>query len=268
MPPTVKPRKTQLPWDDGYYVKAYRLAKSGLSDQEILRNLLPRTGRSDGFRTWRRWLEQRPALAAAVAQGREEARGEGGAWDGLKDHVYHSLDDEARAVWDQVRGVEDLKSSRSARLLMERQGLRLKQHLFLYALFECDFSRTQACRKLGLNPRAVDNWCQEPGFRKLLKGVHECKKDYAESALFRLIKANDVAAILFANRTLNRDRGYGDRLDVKVQGEVEHKVTLDQLGLPLETRKQLLEAVRRQKALPAPVPVIEGNYKALPNGDV
>jgi hypothetical protein len=254
-------------WSDEFYVRAYQLARQGLADTQIMAALVPtgaKPGNANGSAkaAWRRWLQEKPALRQALAEGRAVLDPEGSAWDGLKDHVYHSLTEDARAVWEEIAGLEDLATKKSALRLFERQGRRLKQQLFLYALFECDFSRTTACRRLHLSQRTVDDWCAEPGFRQLLKGLQECKKDFCESALFRLVKGGDTAAVLFANRTLNRDRGYGDRLDVKVSGKVDHKLTLEQLNLPLEVRKQLLEAMRQRKEQPQEV--LEGDYRALP----
>ena len=67
--------------------------------------------------------------------------------------------------------------------------------------------------------------------------------------------AGTSSAIIFANRTLNRDRGYSEKLLVEHSGTIQHLlIPLQRLNLPMEVLLQIEEAMAQlpeyQKTLP------------------
>src|SRR5690606_21892274 len=91
-------------------------------------------------------------------------------------------------------------------------------------------------------------------------------KNFIEDGLMDLIEIRNPNAVIFANKTLNRDRGYDEKIEVHHSGQVNHKheFSIDQLNLDTETKRKVLNAIReQQKALEAPE-----QRQALPMGEV
>ena len=59
-----------------------------------------------------------------------------------------------------------------------------------------------------------------------------------------------------ANKTFNKSRGYTEKVDIGISGNINHQhniVHIDNLNLPIETRKQILDELRRAKQIPSRV---------------
>ena len=133
--------------------------------------------------------------------------------------------------------------------LLDNAGKRARQHLFLYALTASNFNASEACRKVNISRKTFENWVTtEPEFGQLIDEMHWHKKNFFESALVGLIRSGDSSATIFANRTLNRDRGYNEKFELEVKGQVNHAhahiVQIDDLNLPIKVRRLILEAMR------------------------
>jgi transposase len=242
-------RAKTVKWSDEFYVTVYRLAKEGYSDNRIASALGVTVGRL------RTWISQKPALAKGV----EEARAAKEDAEGFRRYVFGKLSPELQDLWNRIlKNEEDpfdepgdaRKKQRARRCLDEEvraSPQAERQQLYLYALVNGNFTRSEACRKVGISASCVYEWEQKDRqFKELTKQVEEAKKDFYESALVKLVRQGDTNAVVFANRTYNRDRGYNDKVEVNVSGNVTHSV--DQLGLSLEVRKQILLAMRAKEA--------------------
>ena len=256
-------------WKETNYVKAYRLAKSGLSDAKI--------GKALGVAasTFQVWCAKRSALKKAVQDGR--GVGEGSP-ETFIEYVYERLPVHLKDLLKEIQACAKEKNGIvRIEALLAKAGKRARQHLFLHALVSSNFCISIACSKI-LIPRATfQNWVDDDyEFAELMDEIHWHKKNFFEGALFGLVKAGDSPATIFANRTFNRDRGYNEKFEVEHTGEVNHKhsVSVDDLDLPLETRKLLLKAVREKKNVIdvknngngklVPVPVNRRNGKPKP----
>lgn len=259
-------RAKTVKWNDEFYVTVYRLAKEGYSDARIAAALGVTTQRLRG------WASEKPALA----KGMEEARAAKEDAEGFRRYVFGKLSPELQDLWNRIlKNEEDpfddpkdaRKKQRARRCLDEEVRLSPqaeRQQLYLYALVNGNFTRSEACRKVGLTPSCVWLWEQKDRtFKELVKQVEEAKKDFYESALVRLVRQGETNAVIFANRTYNRDRGYNDKVEVNVTGTVTHEV--DQLNLSLEVRKQILLAMRQKEApaLEDRSDVIEAQYEVV-----
>jgi hypothetical protein len=112
----------------------------------------------------------------------------------------------------------------------------------------------RACRKVGISRQTFFLWCKDEKFQALVDEIQEAKKDFFEGSLIRLVAAGDTSATIFANRTVNKDRGYSERhqVDVNVSGQVTHKhelVSMEQLKLPTAVEKMLLQQIRKVKQI-------------------
>lgn len=232
-------------WKDELYVEVHKLARSGKSDQEICQII------GVGRGVYDRWRKERPAFQKALDDGRnlEEKKQE------MVERLYNRMPHDLQDVWDRVMACEPEEKDSDKEVIRDKRRLRIKideeisrlqtrskQRLFLFAFHATDYSRSEACRLIGVDPSVVKGWLADKSFAELMAQMEEGKKDLYESALVSLVKQGEPSAVVFANKTLNRDRGYNDKVDSNVTVNVSHSV--DDLGLSLEDRKRLLEAIR------------------------
>ena len=228
-------------WKEIMLVTIYRLAKQGFSDRKIAEAI--GTTR-DAFK---RWKAKRPSIVEALDMARSASDDE--AAEDFKSYVFNHLPPELRSLWQDIDAFDDDNSVERVEALMKRQGLRARQHLFIYALTSSHFDMNLACKKLALNQGTIRLWIKkDPTFGELLDDIHWHKKNFFEHALIKLVRRGDPQAVIFANKTANRDR-YNDKQEVEVTGTIEHKhvVKIRVLRLPLETRRLLLERLRENK---------------------
>lgn len=236
------------------YVAAYNYARAGNPDKRIAALL----GISQV--TLARWKTQRPALAQAIADGRAGRCAVVTAAPTFKDYVYGRLPEDLQALWDEIDALDEAESGIAAvERILAGMGKRQRQSLFLHALVACNFNPSDAMRKLCLTRKDLENWSHEAGFAELVKEIHWHKKNFFEAALVRAVERGDPAAVVFVNKTYNRDRGYNEKFEITVDGNETTQVgkaaaiSLDSLELPLEVRKAALAALRQRQAAAAPV---------------
>lgn len=234
-------------WDERHAVTVYELARTGMKDAQIAQALgISRT-------SFMKWQDKHPAVNFALERARANSPGSTGTLT-FREYVYKRLPDDLKAVWDKINAPETLKSG-TARVeaLLSRNGRTARQHLFLYALVHANFNASEACRKVNISKGTLDKWVEDdPGFGQLLKEIDWHKANFFEGALVGQVKEGDTAAIIFANKTFNKSRGYGEKsqLDVNVSGQVDvhHNVLdIDQLDLSIECRREILSAIQKQK---------------------
>lgn len=249
--------------------RIYDLAKSGYANAQISTAL----GLSAG--TLSRWAADKAPVAAALELGRRHAGR--GAHEGASEYFYDSLDEKTKAVWDRLSMIHDSESptkSREAELLLGSYAMRMRKVLFVHALVKFDFNTTKARAFVRVHKATVDAWLRDPDFAGMLKDMKRAKKDLFESALVGLVKQGDSAAVLFANKTYNRDRGYGEKVqhDHRVAVAVTSKAVGVEELLPLldaPTRYKILDAMRRLRGAetpalpPAAADIPEAEYEVV-----
>lgn len=234
--------RSNSPWVDENYLKIFFLARSGLSNKRLCESL----GVKDD--TFRKWMEVRPAFKAAIEAGREERAGQAASF---MDYVYKRMPPKLQRLYEQLCEYETSDNATvRVEALLAGQGDKVRKHLFLHALVDNAFNPSEACRVVGVSKGQLKRWKTDPEFQELLDEVLWHKKNYFEEALVRLVQQGDTAAVIFANKTQNQDRGYGAKLAVEHRGQVEHKhlVDLDSLALPLAVRQAILTAIEARKA--------------------
>lgn len=238
-----------MAWKDEFFVKAYRLAQDGLKDTEIARALgIPPAN-------WRLWLSKKKALREGLAKAREGLQEAGEGYADFKSFVYEKLPRRARELWDELDAADALPNQDGTKKRRRNKVLKLiesgpvawQQSLFLHALVKCNFIVTRACLKIGVPINTAHEWmASSPPFKKLVDGIILLKKDFFESALIDLVRAGDSAATIFANRTLNKDRGYAQDAPVQVEQTVVHKHQVSLEELPTEAKRAILDAMRKK----------------------
>lgn len=248
-------------WTDEYYVTIYQLTKEGMTRNDIARQL------GVNPETLKSWYADKPALRDAVKRAREQ-RGETAGTsreEAFFAYIYRRLPPELAELWDELkRADKENNFEKRLEIMLERGGLRARQHLWFHALVCSNFNAAEACRRVNVTYGTWKHWAAtDPDFLALIDTVKEIKKDMIESALLGAVAAGEVSAIVFASKTLNRDRGYDPRVTVKHEGGILHgHVNLAELDLDLDSKRKLLDAVRAKnvKQLPAatiPVPDAE-----------
>jgi hypothetical protein len=231
-------------WNDGMYLKAYLLAKDGLSDEQIGRAL------GYGKNTMSNQMKARPFLKEAV----ETARKETPRAQRFFEYIYEHLPPRLQNLWNQIEAVEKSPSAYiRVKKMMENKNDRFRQHLFLHAFVTRNFNASAALKSIGLSYSRLRRWMQvDPDFVELMDEMLFHKKNFVESALMKLVSDGDNAAVIFANKTLNRDRGYSERQDIHVEHEHTHKhvIDLESLNLSLDIKKAILLAIREKEAAP------------------
>lgn len=242
-------------WGDSFYVDGYLLAADGHDEKEIAAVL--------GVKTCvlRAWMRQKPAFKEALERGWQKSWRNGGERTTLSDWVYGHLDEECQKAWDEVDGLwkeARLKvmdgqrtsvSVHKADLLGVMDGLKEdgKQALFLHAVVNTSFDLSAAMKMIGISKYTYDAWRKDPNFSELIDQIVWHKGNFFESALVELCARGNPAAIMFANRTFNRGRGYGEALEVNHSHVHKEDLRLEELDLPTEVLEAVLEAIKRKK---------------------
>lgn len=182
----------------------------------------------------------------------------------LSGYVLQRLSKETREIWDRIQFWKDSESvNDKIDELLSDKPTRVRQEIFIHALLHYSFSLSEACRIAGISRGTLSGWRRDDlGFVQLLEEIEWHKRNYFEAALVDLVTAGNPHAIMFVNRTKNADRGYNERMTVEHSGEITLGFSIDELNLPLETRKEILHAIRQRKELDK-----QREMKQLPQGE-
>jgi hypothetical protein len=243
-------------------IDAYRLAASGCTEAEMAKILGITTVRL------RKWIKTKKIFKYAM-ESADKAKGKDGKF---VDYVYSRLDPALQELWDEMEEESDPELADKERFLRVRDMIRGKdvrsqQHLFVHALIKSGFSPSSAIAKTGIPKTRIDKWVEEdPKFAELLREVDYHKKNFLEEKLMSLVEGGHAHATIFANRTQNADRGYGDRSTLSIEGNINitHKmVPIETLNLDVDTMRTILQAMKVAEPIDTGAPV-----KALPMGKV
>lgn len=217
-----------------------------------------------GLDAVRQWSERYPEMKMA----RELAESRRGNRSTFSGYVFNRLSQEAQETWERIRFWDDGEGAfEKVNEILDRKPTRLVQELFVHALVRSSFDVSTALQMVCISRAQFDNWrTNDLGFRQLIEEIQWHKKNFFEKSLVSLIEEKHPAAVIFANKTYNADRGYNEKLQVEHSGKIDvASFTIDDLDLDLDTRKKILHAMRVRearlnpakpvKALPAPEPI-------------
>lgn len=92
-----------------------------------------------------------------------------------------------------------------------------RKRTLLTALEKCFGIVTPACQMAGIHRDTHYVYMNEdPLYAQAVKDIAVAKKDFAEYQLFRLATQGVPQCVMEVNKKINRDRGYGDKLDIGV----------------------------------------------------
>ena len=233
------------------YAEVYELMKSGLSDKDVAERFGLKKSQ------FRKQVEENEALKALCTAGREVANASFTKGGSFQSYLYGHLEPRAKKHWDAIMEVwkSPFGKERNERLAEVLKGTanaskNVRQGLFVHAWIKTGFNGTKASEISGVPYRTYMSWVKhDPHFQHLLEEIDWHRKNFFESAFVRLVKAGNPAAVIHAAKSQLADRGYGTK--VQFEGSMHHvkedKVTIEDLDVPLETKKQLLRAIERKE---------------------
>lgn len=241
---TSQHRKAPATYKPIMAVHAYRYERMGLDELLICEHL------QITKQTYHNWRERYAELREAVELGRKEANEK----EDFRLWVYRRLPHRLRKLWEDIRLLEkEPNGEERIRLLLNDSGKRVKQELFLHALVTSHFSPSRALRRMCMSKKELDEWVkQDAEFADLVEEIQWHKGNFFEEGLVKLVRDGNPAAIIFANKTHNRERGYESRssVDVNVSGTILAGVLdLDELApyLSSAAKIELLDAIRSRE---------------------
>jgi hypothetical protein len=250
-------------WRNRYAITAALMAFRGATDREISKVLKVNPD------TFSRWKTEIALLRVALKESRELKANPSSGMNAFKDYALGHLPEDLRKLWNKINWWADHPHhAEKVKAILAPYGTQVRQAMWLHAYIAERFNASAACRSVNIPRITVDSWKKDdPDFRRLCAELVTMRNDFFESQLISLVARGDSSAIIFANRTANRERGYGEQVDVKHSGSIniyhQHTLRVDQLGLPLETRRQLRQAFKVALAKPVTAP----ETKALPPSD-
>jgi hypothetical protein len=257
-----KKKKRPTRWTPILLVKMYRMLRVGVSLLDMCKEL------NISRQAYYKWRNEHPEIMEMEAIIAKEV----GDGDTLPTFMWKSLPPELRALWDKIKEWGAMGASGIAKIeaMLQDEGKRVRQQLFLYALCVERFCPSRAMKRVNLAKGELDRWLAEDWeFAEMCEEISWHKKNWIEHALTKLISEGNSAAIIFANKSLNADRGYNPRTQVEVNhsGAVLHGVLdLEELSQYLSptAKIELLDAIRKReqalevKVVPlAPVDAVE-----------
>lgn len=269
LPKKVKKSKDKIEcYKDYQLFQIYDFAKTGYNQKQIAEAI------GVEWKVFSKWYKQYPLVKKAVAYGKNYTQ-EIASGTSFKDYVYEKLPEDLKEVWNKITQWEDSDNSYNLiTTLLKSKGREAKQYLFIHALITKSFNPSEALKALCMKKSELDNWMLAgDGFAELINQIQWHKGNFFEEALISAVGRGDTAAIIFANKTFNAQRGYESKLSVDISGTVAHNHThtdigIDDLDLPLEIKLQILDALEKKRSLAnGPVMTQAIAVQAISNGE-
>lgn len=235
-------------WDESYIITTYEMACEGCSQNQIIRVI--GTTRA----SYIKWKTTHPALREALRRGYVQKRKRTIALattQTFREYIFDQLSPDLQAIWKTINRLETMRDGRKKiDALLVKRGQRARQNLFVHAWTTSNWSLSRALRKVSISYNTFRTWKDDdPNFAMLIDEIDWHKKNFFEEHLCKLVARGDSPATIFANRTKNRDRGYAEHVKHDVDGTMKHTgvVSVDQLDLPIEMRRMILDRMRDRK---------------------
>ena len=230
-------------------IDIYSMARDGVSGASIAKALHV-TGAC-----FSQWKKTKKSVRYALKRGAEDRRKNTNLnWT---EYISRQLPSHLQNTWEKITEYgRETNGYNKIEKLLSNESHHVKQELLVYAILICGFSISKALKKVSIPRKTFLYWAEtDPDFVDLLNEVEQIKKDFYEEGLFKLVRAGDSPAIIFGNKTLNRDRGYGEVIETQISGMVGvMSLPISELGLPPEILRVILQAVEakenKQKLLP------------------
>jgi hypothetical protein len=100
------------------------------------------------------------------------------------------------------------------------QSTAVRKKLMIAAMIKHHGIITAACGECGVNRETHWKWTKnDPKYLEAIEKIGEMKKDYIEKKFFELVDLKNDKAIIFAMKSLLKDRGYQQTIDLGLNGK-------------------------------------------------
>ena len=205
-------------------------------------------------KTWDRFIEAGHPLDEAYAMGKQmcgivETVPQNDCEVELshRDYVYGNLPPHIQKYWDELEGFDPSDHRGMDKFIADR-GEGFRKAIFIHAMTDT-WDTNQAMRRAGVSRSVINKWRKEDdNFREILKDLVFYKGNHFEKALVDKVAEGDTSAIIFANKTQNRDRGYADVSKIEHTHEVStESLDLTKLGLEPAILTTIVKAIADKK---------------------
>lgn len=230
-----------------YIVDIYAMAREGTNEKTIAKTL----GVSQaGFIGWKR---RRKLVRYALRKAKKDRENTDKL--SFSEYVAGKLPARLKPTWEKLTEYSNETNGYvKAQHLLKEKSTKTRQEILIYAILISGFNVSKALRKVSIPQSTYMGWLEnDPDFVELIREVEYMKKDFFEEGLLKLIKAGDSPATIFANRTKNRDRGYGEVVENRLNATLDVRtLPICQLNLPPETLRVLLDAMKEHDRVQVP----------------
>lgn len=229
-------KKNRSKYNARYLIRAFELARMGESNEAIC-NALGISKAAFG-----NWMKKFPSLRWALKRARKNVAGMT-----MEKYIFSRLPPKLQKLWEKINQWRDNPTAAGKiDALLDTQGKRVRQHLFLHALVNGNYNPTKACQAVGITTRTFKYWQDDPDFKELLDEIIWHQGNFGEEALWKLVQKGEPSIVKFYNQTKNKDRGYVEKTVVEGNIQHQHVIVLDQLDLPLHIKKIILKAIEER----------------------
>lgn len=272
-----KPRKEKISFKEEMSIDVYDLARQGYSNAQIAKTL------GISVQTLVNWVHTRPTIKYSLEKARQLLKES--TEQSFSTYIYNQLSPHLKLIWDEImRCHEQENGVIRLEALFAEQGKKVRQQMFIHAWITYGFNASEALKIVNVSRNVLQGWiARDPEFAELVDEIHWHKGNFFEAALIDLVKRGDSSAVIFANKTYNRNRGYSDKVEVemkdgvpKTQINVQINGQSDLSRLSMEELLQLREMQRKirqehqeeQKLLTVEPKVIDVPVEEIKNDSV
>ena len=243
-----------------YIIDIYVMALEGANDKTIAKALGITPA---GFVGWKK--AKKSVQYALKKAKKDRNKNKSLNWT---EYVTGRLPKHLLPVWNKVTEYDkEISGYGKIQKLLGKETRHARQELLVYAILISGFNLSKALRMVAIPRSTFIHWGEnDPDFVELLTEVEQIKKDFFEEGLIKLVKAGDSPATIFGNRTLNRDRGYGEVTETKITGMIGvASVQIGELDLSPEVLRTILNAVQTKEAAQKKLPRSVNHLLDVPN---
>ena len=168
------------------------------------------------------------------------------------EYIHGHLSDDLKDLFNQLDLLDQEATNRVSQFeqILNRTTDQDKQSLLLHAYVKSGFNMSMALRVVRLRKSTLDRWIiEDDNFALVMNEIQWHRKNFVESALFALVHAGDTKAVIFANQCLNRDRGFVNRVEMRVEeiGASEIDWDISDLDLPPDVIELVIDAIEKRE---------------------
>lgn len=235
-------KKKYAKWNDTNYVTIYKYALAGMANNKIAEVM------KVSLKTFEGWRKKYPAINDALKQAR--GTGKSTSTVTFRDYVYDQLPKRLKKIWRKINKCQEADNGlQRLEAMFKDKGEDVRKHMFLYAYTSTLFNPSVACKQVGIPYSTLKRWTEkDPDFADMMDEVHYHKKNFYEHALNMKVAEGDAQTIMFANKTMNKDRGFGEKIEVEVKGQIQigHLIRLEELPLSTKMMRTLMKAINKR----------------------